>query len=319
MNRLVLQFTATLHLQRYSSNSVQNHRLDILKFVDWLGQRAGFSEADLNALGPVAIREYQKFLAERLKERSINRHLSSLRLFFRFLLDSGLVQTNPMDQISYHRFPSALPAMLMPNEVNALLAAPDQTHYLGLRDQALLELLYSTGLKLNELIGLNVDSLELELAFVRVQGSRERMVPLTGKCISLLRRYLEECRPGRVLHKGEPCLFPGRNRTRISRVGVWKLVKKYAERAGINKTFNPRTLRHAFAIHLLLGGADLDTIRFLFGYRKLEATSLYTHVNAPDFQAAYRAYHPFSNPPGAPFDSPPRSKMKVTARAIEGL
>jgi integrase/recombinase XerD len=187
-----------------------------------------------------------------------------------------------------------LPTMLLPSEVAGLLDAPDESHYLGLRDKAMLEVLYSTGVKLNELIALDTASLELELSYVQVNGKRKRMVPLTDRAVGLLRRYLAECRPQRVLHPGEPCLFPGRNGTRISRVGVWKLIKKYAQKAGIQRNFNPRTLRHAFAIHLILGGMDLDAIKFLFGYKKLEAAALYSHVNTPDFKAAYQAYHPIA-------------------------
>ena len=118
------------------------------------------------------------------------------------------------------------------------------------------------------------------------------MVPLTDKAAALLKRYMKESRLGRVRHPDDPCLFPGRNGTRISRVGVWKLIKKHAATAGIAKNFNPRALRHAFAMHLILGGMDLDGIKFLFGYRQLEAAALYEHVNAPDFRQAYQTYHP---------------------------
>lgn len=294
MNRLVLQFTAQLHLKGYSPSSIQNHRLDLLRFKSWLEEQELANLPGIQSLDGDHILAYQAHLAKRLKPRSINRHLSSLRLFFRFLEESGLIRLNPMDNVVFPKTVPHLPTMLLPSEVVALLEAPDEGHYLGLRDKAMLEVLYSTGLKLNELIGLDVGSLELEMGFVRVNGKRERMVPLTDKAVGLLQRYLAECRPQRVLHPTEPCLFPGRNGTRISRVGVWKLIKKYAQRAGIQRNFNPRTLRHAFAIHLILGGMDLDAIKFLFGYKKLEATALYAHVNTPDFKAAYQAYHPMA-------------------------
>jgi integrase/recombinase XerD len=222
----------------------------------------------------------------------VSRHLSTLRLFFRFLESSGVIAANPMDEVVFPRHWADLPGLLTPSEVGALLEAPDERHYLGLRDRAILELLYSSGLKLHELMALNVDSLQLELGFLRVPGRRERMVPLTPRCGALLKRYLAESRPGRILYAEERCLFPGRNGTRISRIAVWKLIKKHARQAGIRKNFNARTLRHAFAMHLIMGGMDLDAIQLLFGYKSLEATSLYAHVNAPDFQAAYRAFHP---------------------------
>ncbi|HKJ00424.1 MAG TPA: tyrosine-type recombinase/integrase [bacterium] len=294
MNRLVLQFTAQLHLKNYSPSSIQNHRLDLLRFKSWLEEQDLATLPKIQTLDGERIVTYQAHLAKRLKPRSINRHLSSLRLFFRFLEESGLIRINPMDHVVFPKTVPHLPMMLLPSEVAALLEAPDEGHYLGLRDKAMLEVLYSTGVKLNELIALDVASLELGMGFLRVDGKRQRMVPLTDKAVGLLRRYLEECRPNRVLRAEEPCLFPGRNGTRISRVGVWKLVKKYAQKAGIQRNFNPRTLRHAFAIHLILGGMDLDAIKFLFGYKRLEATALYAHVNTPDFKAAYQAYHPMA-------------------------
>lgn len=292
MNRLVLQFTAQLHLNGYSENSIQNQRLDIVKFKGWLEDADMGDLASVQKITPDNIRQYQTYLAGSLKQRSINRHLSSLRLFFGFMEESGLIAINPMDRVVFPKTILTPPNMLLPKEVNDLLEAPRESHYLGLRDRAMLELLYSSGLKLHELIALNVSSLQLDLRFLSVEGKRARMVPVTDNAAGLLRRYMEECRPGRILYPEEPCLFPGRNGTRITRVGVWKLIKKFARQAGIRKNFNPRALRHAFAMHLILQGMDLDAIKFLFGYKQLEATTLYAHVNTPDFQEAYMAYHP---------------------------
>lgn len=297
MNRLVLQFTANLHVKSYSESSVQNHRLDLLRFKSWLEDQDLAQISGIQTLAPKNILDYRNHLSTWLKPRSIARHLSSLRLFFRFLEESGLIRLNPMDKVVFPKVVPMLPAMLLPSEIAALLDCPSEEHYLGLRDKAILEVLCSTGVKLNELIALNTESLALDMGFLRVEGKRKRMVPLTPRAVKLLRRYLRDSRPGRVLHPEEPCLFPGRNGTRISRVGVWKLIKKHAQVAGIHKNFNPRTLRHAFAIHLILGGMDLDGIKFLFGYKKLEAAALYEHVNTPDFRAAYQTYHPQANPP----------------------
>lgn len=296
MNRLVLQFTAHLHLKSYSSNSIQNHRLDLLRFKGWLEENDRATLPAVQRLTKGDIEQYQSSLAGALKQRSINRHLSSLKLFFRFLEEGGLLPDNPMDSFVFPKTFQPLPSMLLPGEVAALLEAPSETHYLGLRDKAMLELLYSSGLKVYELTSLDLAGLNLELGFVKVGGKSERMVPLTEAAAALLRRYLKEARPGRILHPGEQCLFPSRNGNRISRVGVWKLIKKYARQAGIRKNFNPRALRHAFAMHLILRGMDLDGIKFLFGYKQLEATALYAHVNTPDFRQAYRDHHPSAAP-----------------------
>ena len=295
MNRLLLQFTAQLHLDRYAENSIQNHRLDLQQFQAWL--EAGGELATLARLGALAredVLDYQAHLSQRLTQRSINRHLSSLRLFFRFLQDNALLEDSPLDGLVFPKIIPGLPTLLLPGEVAALVEAPPESHYLGLRDRTLLELLYSTGVKLHELIRLDVDDLRLEAGLVCIRGRRERLLPLTDRAAALLRRYLADARSGRLLRPDDPCLFPGRGGTRITRVGVWKLIKKYALAAGIQKNFNPRTLRHAFAIHLILGGMDLSAIKLLFGYKQLEATALYAHVNAPDFRAAYLAHHPLA-------------------------
>jgi integrase/recombinase XerD len=292
MNRLVLQFTAYLHINQYSQNSIQDHRLDLLRFISWLETREFREVEQLRDLQREDLLAYQGHLAQRLRPRSVNRHLSTLRILFRFLDEQQLVSSNPMESISFPKLMPSLPTMLLPGDVTALLQAPQETHYLGLRDRTLMEVLYSAGLKLHELIQLNLSDLELEVGVLRVRGRRERLVPLTSRSVSLLRRYLEEARKLRLLNPEDPCLFPGRNGTRISRVGVWKLIKKYARAAGIEKNFSPRNLRHAFAIHMILGGMGLDGIKRLFGYKQLEATALYAHVNAPDFRAAYQAYHP---------------------------
>lgn len=292
MNRLILQFCAGLQVEGYSQNSIQNHRLDLNRFASWLEKPDKPDLARLEKLKQADVRTYQQHLGHSLKPRSINRHLSSLKLFFKFLEESGLTPISPMRDYTFPKIMPDLPTMLLPTEVALLLDAPKESHYLGLRDRAMLELLYSSGLKLFELIALNIEDLELTLSFVKVKGKSERMVPLTSHAVTLLGRYIEETRSGRLLNPEDPCLFPGRGGKRISRVGIWKLIKKYAVAAGIAKNFNPRTLRHAFAMHLILGGMDLDQIKFLFGYKHLEATSLYAHVNTPDFKAAYQAHHP---------------------------
>ena len=199
MNRLILQFTAQLHIDRYAENSVQNHRLDLQQFQAWLERDGTIATLDdLKAVGRDGILHYQGQLAQRLKQRSVNRHLSSLRLFFRFLQTQGLIEFSPLDGLVFPKIIPGLPTLLLPGEVAALVEAPQDSHYLGLRDRAMLELLYSTGMKLHELIHLNVDDLQLDTALVRIRGRRERLVPLTDKAVALLRRYLTETRSGRL-------------------------------------------------------------------------------------------------------------------------
>jgi integrase/recombinase XerD len=156
----------------------------------------------------------------------------------------------------------------------------------------MLELLYSSGLKVNELLGLDVEDLFLDLEFLKVRSKRERMVPMTSTAVEVLRPYLDQARAGRLLHPEDSCLFPGRNGTRMSRVGFWSMIKKHAFRAGITSHINPRILRHSFAVHLLQNGIDLTDIKQLFGYVSLDATLQYAHVNRPDFFKVYHEHHP---------------------------
>ena len=174
----------------------------------------------------------------------------------------------------------------------SLLESPSLDHYLGLRDRAMLELLYSSGLKVKELLGLDIEDLFLDLEFLKIRSKRERMVPITKKAVQVLCKYLSGAREQRLLNPNDPCLFPGRNGTRLTRVGFWAVIKKHAKRSGINSRINPRILRHSFAVHLLQNGIDLSDIKELFGYVSLDATLQYAHINRPDFVKVYHELHP---------------------------
>ncbi|MBC8258609.1 MAG: tyrosine-type recombinase/integrase [SAR324 cluster bacterium] len=297
MQPLVSEFLDSLKSKKYASNSIQSHRLDLRKFLQWLEIDEEDSDSHkllvkIRKLSLVDLETYLALLRESYKPRTLARHISSLKLFLDHLELSGLIKTSPAHQL---RFPEVLPdapEILSPEEVIALLEAPSLTHYLGLRDRAMLELLYSSGLKVNELLGLDVEDLYLDLDFLKVRSKRERMVPMTSTAVEVMRNYLEQARESRLLHPADSCLFPSRNGTRMSRVGFWAMIKKQARRAGITSRINPRILRHSFAVHLLQNGIDLSDIRDLFGYVSLDATLQYAHVNRPDYFAVYHELHP---------------------------
>ncbi len=292
MQPLIQEFVEILKAGKYSKNSIQNHRLDLQKFFTWVGEGKEVRLPKLQALQTEDLEGYMKFLQQDLKPRSVARHLSSVKLFLNDLEKRGLIQVNPIHRLRFPEIVPAPPETLTHEEVVALLETPDPEHYLGLRDRALLELLYSSGLKVNELLGLNVDDLYLNLAFLKVRGKRERMVPVTSKAVEALQEYLEKSRETRLLNPADPCLFPGRNGTRMSRVGFWVMIKKHAKRAGIQNPINARILRHSFAAHLLQNGMDLPDIQDLFGYVSLDTTLQYAHINRPDFNEVYHKHHP---------------------------
>jgi integrase/recombinase XerD len=235
---------------------------------------------------------YLNYLRQSYKPRTLARHISTLKLFLDHLELQGLIKKSPAHQLRFPEVMPEAPEILSPEEVVALLESPSLDHYLGLRDRAMLELLYSSGLKVNELLGLDVEDLFLDLEFLKVRSKRERMVPITIKAVQVLRTYLEEARENRLLNPNDPCLFPGRNGTRMTRVGFWAMIKKHAQRSGISSRINPRILRHSFAVHLLQNGIDLSDIKELFGYVSLDATLQYAHINRPDFVKVYHELHP---------------------------
>ena len=297
MQQLVSDFLDSLSNKKYAPNSIQSHRLDLRKFLKWLEvDEDNYDSQELlkkiRRLNLEDLETYLNSLRQSYKPRTLARHISTLKLFLDHLELQGLIKKSPAHQL---RFPEVLPEapeILSPEEVVALLESPSLDHYLGLRDRAMLELLYSSGLKVTELLGLDVEDLFLDLEFLKVRSKRERMVPITIKAVQVLRTYLEEARENRLLNPKDPCLFPGRNGTRMTRVGFWAMIKKHAQRSGISSRINPRILRHSFAVHLLQNGIDLSDIKELFGYVSLDATLQYAHINRPDFVKVYHELHP---------------------------
>ena len=248
---LLQEFLNLLREKKYSENSLQSHRLDLQKYLDWLGDGGEVRLEQLQVLKPADIQDYVEYLYQDYKPSTIARHLSSLKLFLNDLELSGKIRINPVHRVRYPEVIADAPQTLSADEVIKLLETPDPAHYLGLRDRAILELLYSSGLKVKELLNLNVEDLFLNMSFLKVRGKRERMVPMTDKAVEALEEYLQSAREQRLLNKSDPCLFPGRNGTRMSRMGFWVMIRKHARKAGIENPINGRILRHSFAAHLL--------------------------------------------------------------------
>lgn len=256
---------------------MQSHRLDLQAWKVWLQQRGNLTEAKSTQNWVDA---YYDALKQRYKPRSVSRHLSSVKLFCQFLVEQGIWRCNPMALTEFPKVQAEPPTILSPQEVESLLNAPQRSHYQGLRDRVMLELACSSGLKTNELVGLDKADLFLDLGFVKIRGRRERMVPLTSSAIGLMREYLEHLESS-AARQNEHCLFPNRNGERMTRIGFWNMVRKHALAAGIQTSINPTILRHSFAGHLLEQGLNLDQLQQLFGFRDLSATQQYAHINAP--------------------------------------
>lgn len=290
MTSLIFDFLDHLKQQNYSVNSLHSHRLDVVKFEKWW--EALDPVLPLGKISPQHLQQYWQFLETTLKPRTIARHVSSLKLFFSYLESQNIVKKNPMNWVEFPKIVYDPPQILSPEEVIALLEAPDLQHYLGMRDRAILELLYSSGLKVTELVQLNVQNLELEERVVHVGGSRNRAVPLTSKAVAVLKNYLESARQHRLLRKEDDCLFSSRNGVRMTRIGIWFMLKRHAKQRGIQTPLNGRILRHSFASHLLQNGMDLSDIQKLFGYVDLNATLQYAHINPPNYEQTFHEHHP---------------------------
>jgi integrase/recombinase XerD len=275
-----------------SPNTVSAYRRDLVKF-DVFAQKRKLS------LEAVSRDDLVDFLASlyrmKLESRTVARHLVTLRNFFRFAQIQELITTDPSINLESPKIRRSLPGYLRLEEVERLLEQPDSTTALGLRDRAMLEVLYSTGLRVSELIGLRVSDLDSKVGCVRCigKGDKERIVPVGRKALLMVEKYLRDARP-KLLGKlrGSPTLFVNRRGVSLSRVGVWKILSGYGKRAGLRVSLTPHMLRHSFATHLLERGADLRSVQLMLGHADISTTQIYTHVVEERLKQIYKAHHP---------------------------
>jgi integrase/recombinase XerD len=275
-----------------SSNTVAAYQRDLAKFNVFVQKRKLTVES-------VSRDDLVDFLAglyrEKLESRTVARQLVSLRNFFRFAQVQELITVDPSLNLESPKIRRTLPGYLKLEEVDRLLAQPDAKTALGLRDRAMLEVLYSTGLRVSELIGLRVTDLDAKVGCIRCigKGDKERIVPAGRKALGLVEKYLRDARP-KLLGKGVSCqsLFVNRNGNSLSRVGVWKILSAYGRRAGLRVALTPHMLRHSFATHLLERGADLRSVQLMLGHADISTTQIYTHVVEERLKQIYKAHHP---------------------------
>jgi integrase/recombinase XerD len=272
-------------------NTLAAYRADLAALAVWL--QAGGSSLLQAQRGQLL-----DYLAARIRlgarPRSSARLLTSLRRFYRWLARENLIAEDPSALIDMPRLGRPLPKSLGEAEVEALLAAPQTADPLGLRDRAMLELLYATGLRVSELVGLRLHQLNLRQGVVQVtgKGGRERLVPLGEEATHWLDRYLNEARPVLLGRRQTDRLFPSRRAACMTRQNFWHLIRRYARQAGIRSTLSPHTLRHAFATHLVNHGADLRVVQMLLGHSDLSTTQIYTHVARARLKSLHQQHHP---------------------------
>lgn len=291
INDLLDQFTNHLRIERgLSDNTVSSYSSDLIKYFSYLEKKK---------LNPVSVtrEDIGKYLGQlktKFAERTIARNLSAVKMFYKFLINEGIVTDNPARLLEPIKLPGRLPGILSKEEVDNLLSMPDIDTTLGQRDSAMLELLYATGLRVSELVGLHLNSINLEPGYVRTvgKGSKERIVPMGDKARDSLKLYLMQGRTELIKGKNVPYLFLNSRGSSISRQGFWKIIKKYGIIAGITKKITPHRLRHSFATHLLEGGADLRSVQVMLGHSDISTTQIYTHISRERLKQIHEKYHP---------------------------
>jgi integrase/recombinase XerD len=274
-----------------SDNTIQAYRRDMAKFAAFAGKR-GLGTAEVRREHVV---DFLGTLYRRnLDSRSVARHLVTIRHFFRFSLTEGVIDDDPAANIESPKFRQSLPEFLSVDEVDRLLRQPDANDTVGIRDKAMIELMYSTGLRVSELCGLRVSDLQMDPGCLRCigKGNKERLVPVGHKALEAVQAYLREAR--KELSRGvtSPYLFLNQKGHKLNRIAFWKILGEYGRKAGLRKALTPHMLRHSFATHLLDRGADLRSVQMMLGHSDISTTQIYTHVVEERLKQVYKAHHP---------------------------
>ena len=294
MESFLREYLSSLELERnLSDNTIKSYRNDLKSLLNFLKEKKIEDPAEITTQHLSAFFKILRRL--QLSSRSSARYYSSLKGFFKYLLANGYLENNPMERLSAPKISKGLPIVLNVNEVENILNCPDISKKLGLRDKALIETFYACGLRVSELINLKVGDLFLNEEIIRVfgKGSKERLVPIGSSAIKWIEEYLNKSRPLLVKKtKSENFLFLNHRGTKLSRMGIWKIVNQNAEAAGIKKEVHPHTFRHSFATHLIEGGADLRAVQEMLGHADISTTQIYTHLDRDYIKQVHRDFHP---------------------------
>ncbi len=285
MNRYLEKFLSYLEIEKnYSKHTLVNYQVDLKEFFAFIG------ETPIEKVDYLILRRYLAKIREKdHKPRTIARKLSSMRSLMKFLTREGYIKNNPSSLLTTPKLDKKLPEFLTEDEAVKLLEAPDLKSEFGLRDRAILETLYSTGVRVSELVGLDVERVDFiaNVAKVFGKGKKERLVPIGDKALFAIRQYLEKRK-----HQAAKPLFLNKNGTRISTRSICNITEKYIRKTGTRESISPHALRHSFATHLLNRGADLRCVQELLGHVNLSTTQIYTHMTTEKLRSVYEKAHP---------------------------
>ena len=279
-------------VKQASSNTISSYLRDIRQFSDWLQQ---YEAVDLLAVSEQNIRTYLDYLLEQGRSAAtISRVLASLKNFYTYAVSTGFIEASPVtSELHIDRGEKKLPQVLSGKEVELLLSQPSCNDPKGFRDKAMLEVMYATGIRVTELIDLNIEDVNLELGILKCNSAKKsRTIPLYPAALRALTVYIKEIRMLMVADPAERALFVNMGGARMSRQGFWKILKYYQAKAGIEKEITPHTLRHSFAVHLLENGADLGSLQELMGHSDISSTQVYTHMINQKLKSVYDKCHP---------------------------
>ncbi len=276
-----------------SQHTIDSYRMDIERYLAFLGEKG---KKDVARIGRADIKSFIALLYDLgLSPPTIGRNLSSVKMFHKFLMGEGVTKTTPLEYIDTPKRAHRLPEVLTQDEVAALLTQPNTATRLGVRDRAILETMYATGMRVSEVITLQQAFFFRDEGVVRVygKGSKERMVPIGQSAITWIDKYLQEVR-GRLVKNGSGrgVLFLNAHGKPLSRMTIWNIIRRYAGMAGITKSVHPHTLRHSFATHLLEGGADLRAVQEMLGHSDISTTQIYTHIDREYLKEIHKTFHP---------------------------
>ncbi|AOT68133.1 site-specific tyrosine recombinase XerD [Geosporobacter ferrireducens] len=292
MNMLLNDFIHYLtHEKELSKNTLESYKRDISQYIEFLQDKSVISFKDTNK---TTIITYLLHLQKMGKATAtISRSLASIRSLYQFLLNEKMIEKDPTLNLESPKSEKKLPSVLSLKEVELLLAQPDEKSEKGVRDKAMLELLYATGIRVTELVSLDHNHLNLDMGYIKCcNGAKERIIPIGSMARDAIGKYVTQCRQNLVRDQEEKSLFVNYHGSRLTRQGFWKIIKMYTQKAKINKKITPHTLRHSFAIHLIQNGADLRSVQEMLGHSDISTTQIYTQLSKNKIKEVYNKAHP---------------------------
>ncbi len=293
MQKQLKEYTNYLSVEKgLSKNTLESYCRDLKKFIGFM------DELGINNPEMVKREDINYFLGELKKNNSatatISRTIASIRSFFNFLMTEGFIENNPALELASPKIEKKLPRVLTMAEIECLLGQPKPVELKGLRDKAMLELLYASGIRVSELIGLNLSDFDPQVGYLRCRGKgqKERIVPIGSMAINYVNEYMNTARTKLCKNNGEVALFVNQHGNRMTRQGFWKILKKYALKSKINGDITPHTIRHSFATHLLENGADLRSVQEMLGHSDIATTQIYTQITRKKIREVYDKAHP---------------------------